>query len=150
GMVDASFATSRSPAWRQAGSRWRCTCRIVPSASTTSSLASGGRCVGLPAACMLRCPFLNPGFHVVDDFAGRATRLLECASVCIRNGERMQGRIHVAGIDRLKSNAVWLELLVPDPTQVEEGGLARTVRAPTRICGHRGVADHVDYQRRAA
>jgi hypothetical protein len=85
-----------------------------------------------------------------DDLARRVGRALQRRRVGVGHGERVQRRVHVARIDGDDGDAVRPELLVPDPAQVRERRLARTVRAPAGVRRDRGVARDVEHDRAAA
>ena len=130
-----------------------------PCASTTSSRASGGRWTARFAAIIRGTPRSTLRLVSGDQprwaraappqsrQRSRARQLgpLEGRRIGIRNGQRVQRRVHVARIERQEANPFGRELLVPDAAHVAERGFARAVRAPLRIRVDRGVARDVEH-----
>ena len=104
GKVAASLATTRSPGRNSVASAVRGRCRMRPSAPTVTSLAD--RRSGLSAAIMRVTPSMariagrQRGAHRLDDLGGGVLRALQRRAVGVGNRQRVQRRIHVAGVDR--------------------------------------------------
>ena len=77
---------------------------------------------------------------LIDDFRRGVLRPLQGRRVGVRNGKRMERRVHIAWIEGQERNAVRLRLLGPDCRQVAERRLARPVSAPPGIGIDRRVA----------
>jgi hypothetical protein len=72
-------------------------------------------------------------------------RSLQRRGIRIWHGERVQRRVHVAGIDRQTSHALGGELFVPDRAHVPQRGFAGAVGAPGRIRVDRRVAGDIEH-----
>ena len=134
GRVAASLAMTRSPGLNRVASAARGRCRIPPSASTASSRAD--RRSGRSAAIMART---STGRAAWPALRRAATSTISAAAssgrfkrrrIGVGHRQRVQRRVHVAGVDREETDAVGLCLLGPDCRQVVERRLAGAVGAP--------------------
>ncbi len=89
------------------------------------------------------------GEHRFDDLGGRVLRALQCRAVGIRNRQRMQRRIHVAGVDREETTPSALASSAQIAVRWRKRCLAGAIGAPAGIGVDGRVAGNVDHQRAA-
>ena len=112
GQVAASFATTRSPRCNRAGRADRGQCSMRPSGRTTSSFAP--ECLDGPVAAIMVRPVRHRPARLgrtrhghpddVHEFASRDLGSLQQGRVGIGQGGAVQRGVHIAGVEREKSN----------------------------------------------
>jgi hypothetical protein len=80
----------------------------------------------------------------VSQLSGGDLRALQARWIGIRQRDRVQFGIHVAGIEGEHPHPFARELGIPDPAQMQERGFAGAISAPLRVGGDRCIADDVE------